>query len=319
MTARGWILGLMLVPMLGCDLSGLRARVFGPAPDDDTDVEETVSPEPASEPAVAPAPRHCEYPGIVSSEQALVITAPEAGIVRLRGRRGEHVGVGVAVAELDNPEIMGAAMVAEAGLQRARAERSVAERKVRGAQGAVREVERLGEYASGAERRRAEHDRGVLQAELRASAAMVRQHETTAQVASGRREGLVVAAPFESVVADVLVESGARVAQGDPLLRVVASGRRRLRFAVSEARAGAVQPAAALRWSTPDGRRQGEATVVVVAAEVDAHAGVLVVEAELPPTAESEPLPSGSAVVVMMPCEDAPLRGHSAGGERPEL
>ena len=285
--------------LAGCDLQGLGALIGesnDPAP---------IEPAEVLRPAELAAPtstgEHTEYPGIVASSRTLVVVAPQAGVVDLRAVRGDPIDEAQPVARLDNPDLDGDASMARASLAAARAERGVARERARQAKEDARHLAKLGEYASGQERRKAAHDQAVLQAELRASTARVERDEAGHDIARVRRESLTVQAPFDAVVADVLVEPGARVPAGTPLMRLVAPGRTRLRFAVPESEGTRLHAGLSLAWRSLDGHAEGTARVQVVAAEVDADAGVLVLEAELPPGTAADALPSGAGVVVFPP------------------
>lgn len=290
----GWVV------MLGLGVAGCRSA-SATQPSDPAPAAAVPRSEPAPQPATA-----CEAPGVVVAERVLEVAAPHAGRVRLAVERGADVAEGSIVAYVDDPQLDGELSVASASLERARAERGVATHRERRAGAAVDEVQQLGEHARGQELRQARHDREVLRAELRSATADVQQRRARAAVARHRHDAQTIESRFAARVADVYVDDAAWVAAGQPLMRLVAPQPGRLRFAVEAADMGAIDEGQRVQWSTPGNERRGIARIDVVAPEVDAHAGVLVVEATIDDPTTTAELPSGAAVSVTLPCHGTP-------------
>ena len=206
--------------LLACDLSS-------PPP-------ESRPAEPASVPAAESHPRAdtCDAPGILQSRQAVILSAAESGAVELPLPRGATVSAGEVVATIASPSLKAIADGARASLQVTRAERGLAQRRLSRAREETAEVDRLGEFAGGSERRDASHARALSLEELKASDARVREQEAEARGARAGRYALTLRAPFAATIADVFVDVDAYVSTGTPVLRLVAPSRDDIRFAV---------------------------------------------------------------------------------------
>ncbi|MCR9164634.1 MAG: efflux RND transporter periplasmic adaptor subunit [Nannocystaceae bacterium] len=193
-------------------------------------------------------------------------------------------------------------MAASASLEVTRAERGAAQRRLSRAREEASEVDRLGEFAGGSERRDASYARALSVEELKASNARVREREAQVRGTRARRDSLTLRAPFEATIVDVFVDVGAYVSTGTPVLRLVSPSRDHIRFAVPEAQHNAIRDGDSVSWTTVDGATGGQAQVSVRPSEVDARAGVLLVEATVDPPGPSA-LPSGTGIIVTYACD----------------
>ncbi|MGH1347859.1 MAG: efflux RND transporter periplasmic adaptor subunit [Nannocystales bacterium] len=292
MLTRRWFLGATTL-LLACELSA--------PPPEAPSAQSTVSSAPAA--PLPETPTTCEAPGILQSSQTVVLSAAESGVIERPLPRGARVDAGDVVATFSSPSLDAAVRGVTASLQVTRAERGAAKQRAALAEDRISEVNRLGEFAGESERRDVNHARALSLQELRASTARVREREAAARGSRARQDALTIRAPFEATIADVFVDAGAHVSSGSPVLRLVAPSRDHIRFAIPESQHDAVRAGASVSWTTPDGGAQGRARVTALASEVDARAGVLVVEAELHPPAPST-LPSGMGITVNYACDD---------------
>lgn len=241
----------------------------------------------SAEPAVS-AEAGAGFIGVVMASATVDLTSQiEGRIERLHVRPGDAVRVGDVLAELDttaahktlaiaNAELL----AANADLRRAELEgREAKERLARRSRTiALPGGDRVGtvsqEELSSA---RYQVELGAVKIET-ARAAVLEKRARCDELRTAMAEG-TVRAPFDGTISKRFVDEGAILRRGDPIVRVIAAGDLKVRFAVPEAAALRVDLGATVRVTTDGLELTGQ--VEKVAPEVDAAARMVFAEAEL--------------------------------------
>lgn len=222
--------------------------------------------------------------GVVTAGLSVLVSARVEGRVEeVHVRFGERVEAGAKLVSIDKSELQHrlAALVASQAVLRAEAERA----RVAGAEAALRAQRRRAAAAlpvpgvSGEELASAEHRAQEAQLEVQVAQARIAEHQ--AQVSQLRDELFEadVRAPFSGTVATRLVDPGARVARGTPLLRIVSTDEPRVRFAVPPDIARLIEPGTSISVALDEAVDTLQATISHVAPEVEAASRLIIVEA----------------------------------------
>lgn len=253
--------------------------------------------------AVAGIPDAFEAGGIVQARTTATLMARISAPVReVRAVPGDRVRAGQVVILLDGRDL--AAQARRANAERAAADQAViaaaAERQA--AEAALTLARATHARIAGLESKRSatpqelDDATGALRAaEARAAGAEARAHAAVSSVegaqAASEAAGTIeafsrIAAPFDGVVTEKMVEPGNMAAPGMPLMRVEDTRRFRLDVRVDESRIGRVSPGAtvaiALDGGSEDSARVIDGTVTEVGRAVDADARSFLVKIELP-------------------------------------
>ncbi len=109
-------------------------------------------------------------------------------------------------------------------------------------------------------------------ARLEAARARTREQQARVKELEQSVAEAALVAPFDGIIAMRMVSPGARVAAGQPLLRVLGTGGKKVRFAVPEEDARRLEPGAPLRLILEQHREALAGRVESIAPEVDAAA-----------------------------------------------
>ena len=109
-------------------------------------------------------------------------------------------------------------------------------------------------------------------ARLEAARAKTREQQARVVELEQNKSEAALVAPFDGVVATRPVSPGARVAAGQPILRVLGTGGRKVRFAVPEEEARPLRPGSSLRLTIDQPAVTLAGHVESIAPEVDAAA-----------------------------------------------
>lgn len=253
--------------------------------------------------AVAEIPDTFEAGGIVQARTTATLMARFSAPVReVRAVPGDRVRAGQVLIVLDGRDLAAQA-------RRARAERASADQDViaaaaerQAAEAALALARAIHARIAGLQSKRSatpqelDDATGALRAaEARAAGAEARAHAAVSGVEGARAASEAadtieafsrIAAPFDGVVTEKMVEPGNMAAPGTPLMRVEDTRRFRLEVRVDESRIGRVSPGATvsvvLDGGSDDTARVIDGTVTEVGRAVDADARSFLVKIELP-------------------------------------
>lgn len=254
-----------------------------------------------------PSARADCFLGVVTAAAAVDLAASAEGrLARLPVAVGEAVAAGQVVAALEADDLHDRLAVERAAVATAEAERRRALLEVEEARRAAGRNEALADLLAGQE---LEAARFALRAgELRAEAATARLEAARARLAGlqGELARSTLRAPFDGRVAALYHDPGAPLAQGTPILRLLASGRLLTRFAVPPKSAAAVAPGTPVRIEVESLRLTLQSEVASVAPELDTASRMVFAEAALPPElAATHPLLAGAVARVSLHLDGA--------------
>ena len=279
---------------LGCDRAAREAAV--PAQSQPVHVRVATA-------TVVDRPERFEAGGVVAAtETAIVSSRVVAAVTAVAVRPGDRVRAGDVLVRLDTREMAARVQQANAAT-RAAEEALVAARSTQAAAAAEQTLATAwhSRIAQLRERRAAtaqEFDEAVARlaaATARVTAAQAGVEQASAQLAALRAGGEVAAitesytlirAPFDGEVTERLTDPGNLAMPGQALLRIDATGRRRVDVGVDEARAGYVRPGD--RVAVVLAREAGEdaalaGTVIEVGRAIAANERSFTVKVALPP------------------------------------
>lgn len=242
-----------------------------------------------------------DFVGVVIAREQLRVVAKQSGeVVDVRVHLGDHVKAGDTLVRIDDrPFRETLAMTraelaaAEAEFARSRIDLAEAEdrrRRTSALQGNIpqEEIATAG-FAV---------ERAIATREL-AQAQVARLRVRVAQLERDLSETKITA-PFSAAVALRLVEPGAMVQSGSPLIRLIPEGPPWVRFAVPVAEAADIVPGRSVAIRVESIERPLSGTVRKIAPEVDPNSRMLWAEAELAAPRESiEKIRSGTAAWVL--------------------
>ncbi len=189
---------------------------------------------------------------------------------------GAHVRKGAVLAQLDVRPLEQDLAAARANLQSSRAEAQAAglalaeAREKKGRYFTPRSLE-LGVYSQ-EELATIRYQESTALARLEAAQARTREQQARVVELEQNVSDAALVAPFDGVVATRPVSPGARVSAGQPILRVLGTGGRKIRFAVPEEQARRLEPGTPLRLLIDQPGLTLAGRVESIAPEVDAAA-----------------------------------------------
>jgi RND family efflux transporter MFP subunit len=261
---------LLLIAVSGCG----DPRVAG------TSSPETTVERPAPR---SPAPRSDPgYVGVIVASETVNLSSELRGrLERVSVRPGDPVRQGMVLAEIQPLNLPEQIVSADAAVQMARSGVSQAETALRLARERVSRTEAAPDMFSAEQRSVAVGNRDTSEKELDSSRARLVQAEVEVKRLRGQSARRVLRAPTDGWVAARLLDPGALVEAGEPIVRLKRGDRYLLRFAVP--------PAEAVRWASgmpilwrPDGQEGSYPAVVArVAQQVDSASQMVFVEADL--------------------------------------
>jgi RND family efflux transporter MFP subunit len=244
-----------------------------------------------------------ETGGIVQARTTATLMARIPAPVReVRAVAGDRVRAGQVLIVLDGRDLAAQARRAKAegasadqDVVAAGAERQAAEDALALARATHARIAGLASKRSATPQELDDTTGALRAAEARAAAAAARAQSAVSSVEAARAASEAaettetfsrIAAPFDGVVTEKLVEPGNMAAPGTPLMRIEDTGRFRLEVRVDEARIGRISPGApvtvALDTGSDDGARVVDGAVTEVGRAVDADARAFLVKIELP-------------------------------------
>ena len=232
-------------------------------------------------PLAALAEPRC-YLGVVVARETVDVAAETGGLVeRLFVRVGDRVEPGQVLAALDTRQLRHQLEIERAVLEGARA--SVVERQLT-RERAAQEHERRSALEGLLSREEAENSRYQLDkaaAELEAAQAELERVKANLARIEDDLERSQIRAPFQGTVAHRYLDSGAVVASGTRVLRLISSAELLVRFAVPPEEVTALPLGTPLRLEIENLGAVLEATVAHRAPEIDAASQMVFVEADL--------------------------------------
>ncbi len=271
--------------------------------------------QPAPEPTSTggPIPTPAPFVGVIVAAETVEVSSEVAGRVRsVAVRPGERVGAGAELARIEAPDLDARLASAEAGVREAEAEALRAETDLRSAEERAERVLAVPDLFSAEDRSRAVAARDGARSALEAARARTAQAEAARRELEGLAQRRVLRAPFAGSVTARLADPGALVTAGQPVLRLSASDRHLLRFAVPPAEAASWAAGRCITGHVEASGQRFEATVARVAGEVDPPSQMVFVEADLATgTAAQEGLRDG-LIVRVEPCAAGGATGNSS-------
>ncbi|WP_224241411.1 efflux RND transporter periplasmic adaptor subunit [Hyalangium gracile] len=258
-----------------CCLGGLAAT--SPATAAEARRGEVPSPVPASDGGAPRAGVSAAFLGVVIPHDSVDLTSKfEGRLEELTVDVGDAVREGDVLARLDVRPLEQDLAAARATLQGSRAEEQAAglalaearEKKQR--YFTPRSLE-LGVYSQ-EELARIRYQENTALARLEAARARTREQQARAKELEQNVSEATLVAPFDGVVATRPVSPGARVAAGQPVLRVLGTGGQKIRFAVPEEEARRLAPGSPLRLTVEQPAVTLAGHVESITPEVDAAA-----------------------------------------------
>lgn len=286
--------------------------------------EEVPLPVPAS---VSEAPRPgapSAFLGVVIPHDSVEVSSKfEGRLERLEVDVGDRVEQGEVLARLDVRPLVQDLAAARANLQGSRAEEQAASlalaeaREKKGRYFSPRSLE-LGVYSQ-EELAKIRYEESTATARLAAARARSREQQARVVELEQSVGDAELVAPFAGVIATRPVSPGARIAAGQPILRLLGTGGRKIRFAVPEEQARQLEPGSPLRLSIDQPGLTLAGHVETLAPEVDAAARMVFAVAafEAPPpdtvatgmVAHVQPGPTPGSVVQREPRDPTPAQG----------
>jgi len=228
--------------------------------------------------------------GVVIPQDSVELSSKfEGRLERLEVNVGDTVRTGDVLARLDVRPLAQELAGARAALQGSRAEEqgaafALAEaREKKGRHFTPRSLE-LGVYSK-EELASLRYQENTALARLEAARARTREQAARVKDLEQNLTEATLVAPFDGIVATRPVSPGARVAAGQPLLRLLGTGGWKVRFAVPEEQARQLEPGAPLQLSVAQRNLALAGHVETIAPEVDAAARMVFAVAafEAPP------------------------------------
>lgn len=241
---------------------------------------------PAARPAIPVSPARSEkvatYVGVIVASETVNLSSELRGrLETVSVRPGERVSRGMVLAEIQPLNLPEQIVSAEAAVQVARSGVSQAETALRLARERVSRVEAAPDMFSAEQRSVAMGARDTSEKELEAARARLVQAGSELQRLRGQSARRVLRAPSDGWVAARLLDPGALVEAGEPVVRLKRGDRYLLRFAVPPAEAARWAPGTPILWH-PDGQEGSyEAAVARVAQQVDPASQMVFVEVDL--------------------------------------
>jgi RND family efflux transporter MFP subunit len=242
--------------------------------------------------------------GVIVARQSVDL-APviEGRVESVRVQVGERVARGDIIATLDTRAIERELAIAEAELLEARADEQVATHEQEEARERLKRREQPQQRLTGAvseeELATARYQERVATARQERARAQVQQKEARVKQCRQRIDDATLVAPFDGLVASRLVDPGALVSSGRPIIHLLRAAGREVRFAIPEQRALDVKVGQRVHVAVQGHAVTLAGRILDLSPEVDVAARVLFGTANLEEP-EGSPLPSGTVVRVSL-------------------
>ncbi|HYO58929.1 efflux RND transporter periplasmic adaptor subunit [Archangium sp.] len=256
---------------------------------------------------------------VIPNDSVNVSTRFDSRLDKLEVEVGQSVHEGQVLARLDTRSLRQELAAAEASLQGSRAEERAAglalsEARAKKARYFTPRSLELGVHSQ-EELDKVRYEESTANARLQAARAQTHQRRAETTELRQNLDDATLVAPFDGVVAAKLTSPGARLAAGQPVLKLLGTGGWKVRFAVTEDAARRLQPGAPVRVNALQSHLTLDGTVESVAPEVDSAARLVFATATFnqPPPAEV----SSGMVVHVRPGPTQRLGGRGTGGSAP--
>lgn len=224
------------------------------------------------------------YIGVLTPRETGEVVAPfTSKVVSISVKLGDVVNQGDVLARLDDRPIREELAIEKATLKshqaqvaQASVEHSAAAARLRREQKALRE-----NVSSQADVAAASFDRSKAGTQVSRAVAEVEEQKARVEALEKKLDDMTLVAPIAGKVSLRYVEEGARVVEGQPVLRVISSGELFVKFAIpaTDAKKLAVGDAIDVRFETNNAHVVG--TVRNIAPELDPVAQMILAEASL--------------------------------------
>jgi RND family efflux transporter MFP subunit len=270
------LLGLLLIS--GC---GDPRNAGSPSSETEAAAAQLIPQVPQAPPKAGPI----TYVGVIVASETVNLSAELRGrLETVSVRPGERVSRGMVLAEIQPLNLPEQIVSADADVQMARSGVSQAETALRLARERVSRTEAAPDMFSAEQRSVALGNRDTSEKELDSAKARLVQAEVEVKRLRGQSARRVLRAPTDGWVAARLLDPGALVEAGEPIVRLKRGDRYLLRFAVPPAEAARWKPGTPILWH-PDAADTQEgsypAVVARVAQQVDSASQMVFVEADL--------------------------------------
>jgi RND family efflux transporter MFP subunit len=242
------------------------------------------NPEPANAPAIAP-PADITSSGPIVVENQLDVTAQREGLVaEIAADTGKPVRKGDVLARLDDRQLTADRDAAQAKLRSIDANIKNWQSEIKVLEADLARAEKMWD-AQIITKEQLEHDRFKVEADRfeleRERENAINQQEVVRSL-NLELEKTHILAPFAGVVARRYVRAGQRVATGDRLFWVTATGPLRVKFTLPERALGSVSKGQVINVNTLDSPdSQYKAKVIQISPVVDPSSGTIEVLAEI--------------------------------------
>jgi RND family efflux transporter MFP subunit len=230
--------------------------------------------------APALASTSAPFLGVVIPQDSVDLASKfESRLERLEVNVGDTVHTGDVLARLDMRPLTQELAAARAALQGSRAEEQAAAfalaeaQEKKGRHFTPRSIE-LGVYSK-EELATLRYQESTALARLEAARARTREQSAHVKNLEQNLSEATLVAPFDGIVATRPVSPGARIAAGQPLLRLLGTGGWKVRFAVPEEQARQLEPGAPVRLTVEQRNLDLPGHVETIAPEVDAAARMI--------------------------------------------
>jgi RND family efflux transporter MFP subunit len=269
--------------------------------------------------ASRPGPNEPFLGVIIPQDSVDVSSRFESRLVELDVQVGDAVRKGQVLARLDTRSLQQELAAARASLQGARAEAQAAalalseSREKKGRYFTPRALE-LGVYSQ-EELATVRYQERTAAARLESARAQILEQQAQVAELQQNLEDATLVAPFDGVVASRLISPGARLAPGEPVLRLLGTGGWKVRFALPEDAARELRTGSSVEVNVLQRAVTLVGTVESIAPEVDAAARLVFATATFnqPPPDEV----SSGLVVHVRSGPSQRLGGRDTGGSTP--
>ncbi len=222
------------------------------------------------------------FVGVVVAAETVDLASELRGrLLQVSARPGERVRKGMAVATIEPLDLTEQIVSAEASVQMSRSGVSQAQTALRLAQERVTRLSAAPEVFSEEERSVAAGNRETSEKELDTARARLAQTESELRRLRGQSARRVLRATTDGWVAARLLDPGALVEAGQPVVRLKRGDRYLLRFAVPPNETAQWPVGRPVRWRPEGLDRAFPAAVARVAQQVDPPSQMVFVEADL--------------------------------------
>ena len=268
------ITSALVIAMLGC---GHRDRAH---------VDDKAAPEPLAVPHAAQTdqPKEAGYVGVLAPREVAEVTAPfTTNVDQFLVNLGDHVDIGTELAKLDERPLKEQLAVAKAELKAIQAEVAHTSVSSSAAAAALRRErqgikEGIASKADVADATFKSREAGTM---VSKAIANVEQERARISALEAKLKTMTLTAPIAGRVSLRYVESGARVEEGRPVIRVISSDELFVKFAIPTDQVGRIAAGDTIEVMIEGRSTAAHAVVKNVAPELDPVAQMILAEAEL--------------------------------------